>query len=287
MGAGVIGSLYALRFIQTGMDVTIMARGSRLQELKKNGLRFNEKGTIKSVSANLIETLDNDDIYDFIFVPVRYDQMIPALESIKNNGSENIVTLTNTIGYDDWIALVGDRLIPGFPGAGGDIKDGVLSAQFGKKVQGTIFGEINGEKTERIKHLTEIFDAANLPYEVSENILAFHLSHAAFAATIKHFYTQEGIMDAKTAKKRRVLLGVASSMKENVQLLEQAGIPILDPKTKLAGKLPKWIIMLMFHIMLSVKFTRGVLLGDHALAAKEENSQMDEAFRRMALNRRP
>ncbi len=278
-GAGIIGSLYALRFIQAGMNVTVLARGNRLEELQKNGLRYNENGSIKMVSVNLIETLGNDDVYDFIFVPVRYDQMVSALTAIQNNKSKNIITLTNTVRYDEWTAIIGDRLIPGFPGAGGDIKDGVLDGQFGKKVQGTIFGEINGERTERIEQLVRIFETANLPYEISDNIRAFHLSHAAFTATIKHFYTATGIMDSKTAKSSAVLYKVASDIKQNVYLLEQAGIPILDPKTKAAGKLPKWVIVAIFRIMLSMKFTRGVLLGNHALAARVENMQMDKVFR--------
>ncbi|MDR1147533.1 MAG: NAD(P)-binding domain-containing protein [Spirochaetaceae bacterium] len=281
-GAGVIGSLYALRFIQSGMDVTVLARGNRLEELKRNGLQYGEKNSIKSVQVNLIETLRDDDIYDFIFVAVRFDQMVSALKAIKNNKSENIVTLANSVGYDEWIAIVGDRLIPGFPGAGGNITEGILYGQFVKNVQGTIFGEINGEKTERIINLARIFNMAELPCEIPENIRAFHLAHAAFTASIKHFYTADGMMDAKTAKSGAVLHKVAFSVKQNVHLLEQASIPILDPKTRVAGKMPICLIMLLFRIMLSIRLTQSVLLGNHALAAREENMQMAKAFREMA-----
>jgi 2-dehydropantoate 2-reductase len=281
-GAGAIGSLYALRFIQSDMNVTVLARGNRLEELRRNGLQYGEKGSIKTVQVNLIETLLNDDIYDFIFVTVRFDQMLSALTAIKNNKSKNIVTLTNTVGYDEWIAIVGNRLIPGFPGAGGNIVEGVLYAQFVKKVQGMIFGEINGEKTERIVKLIQIFNIAELTYEIPENIKAFHLSHAAFTASIKYFYTTDSMLDVKTAKSSAVLRKVASTLKQNVHLLEQAGIPVLDPKTRAAGKMPICLIMLLFWIMLSIRFTRSVLLGSHALAAREENMQMDKAFKEMA-----
>jgi 2-dehydropantoate 2-reductase len=274
-----------MRFVQAGLDVTMLARDSRLTELRENGLRYDNKGIIKAVPIKVIEKLRDDDVYDFIFVPVRCDQMVSALTAIRNNQSDNILTLTNTVGYDDWTAIIGDRLIPGFPGAGGDIKDGIVSGQFGKKVQGTILGEINGAYTERIKQLGRIFDAAGLPYEISENIRAFHLSHAAFAAVMKHFYTPAGIMDAKTARNKNVLRNVASDLKENVRLLEEAGIPVSDPKTRLAGKLPAWTIIATFRIMLRMRFTRGVLLGNHALAAKEENMRMDRAFRERAFTK--
>lgn len=113
-GAGVIGSLYALRFAQSGFDVTLLARGKRLDELKRKGLRYNDNGTIKQLSIKTVEKLADDDIYDFIFVPVRYDQAESALSAIKNNQSKTIITLTNTIGYNSWLEIVGDRLLPGF-----------------------------------------------------------------------------------------------------------------------------------------------------------------------------
>jgi 2-dehydropantoate 2-reductase len=279
LGAGVIGSLYALRFIQSGMNVTVLARGNRLTELKRNGLQYMAKGSVKTVPINLIKTLSDNDIYDFIFVPVRNDQMPSALTAIRDNKSKIIVTLSNSVGYGKWTAIVGDRLIPGFPGAGGELSEGILRAQFGGKVQGTILGEISGERTTRIERIAKIFETANLPYEISTNIRAFHLSHAAFAASIKHFYTPSGIMDTKTAKGGDILGEVASDIKHNICLLKRVGIPILDPKVRVAGKMPVWCIVLMFKIMLSMDFTRSVLLGSHALAAKEEVIQMDKAFR--------
>ncbi len=39
-GAGVIGSLYATLFSQAGYDVTVYARGKRLEALKEKGLIF-------------------------------------------------------------------------------------------------------------------------------------------------------------------------------------------------------------------------------------------------------
>lgn len=38
-GAGVIGSIYAMKFIEAGLDVTIFARSNRFKSLKENGLQ--------------------------------------------------------------------------------------------------------------------------------------------------------------------------------------------------------------------------------------------------------
>ncbi len=278
-GAGVVGSIYALRFAQSGLDVTLLARGERLKSIKNDGLRYNDNGVINHISINVIEKLEDNDIYDFIFVPVRYDQAESALSAIKNNHSKTIITLTNTMGYDRWLEIVGDRLLPGFPGAGGDMKDGILYAQFGsEKHQGTIFGEINGQITERVKDLAQIFEVSNLHYEIQENIKAFHISHTATAIVIKHFYTNAGMMDIETAKSEDTLLKIAKELKQNIYLVAKAGIPVIPNETKLMGELSEDDIIAMYRKMLSNDFTIDVLLGNHAISAKAEILLLDELF---------
>jgi len=278
-GAGVVGSIYALRFAQSGLDVTLLARGKRLEALKRDGLRYNDKGMIKHISIKTIEKLEDDDIYDFIFVPVRYDQAEAALSAIKNNHSKTIITLTNTTGYDRWLEIVGDRLLPGFPGAGGDMKDGILYAQFGsEKHQGTIFGEINGQITERVKELSQIFEASNLHYEIQKNIKAFHISHAATAIVIKHFYTTAGMMDIDTAKSENTLIKIAKELKQNIHLVAKTGIPVIPKETKSMGELSENNIIAMYRQMLSNDFTIDVLLGNHAVSAKAEILLLNEMF---------
>lgn len=287
LGAGVIGSVYALRFAQYGLDVTLLARGKRLDLLKRNGLRYNDNRTIKQISIKTIEKLDNDDIYDFIFVPVRYDQAESALSAIKNNQSKTIVTLTNTIGYDSWLDIVGDRLLPGFPGAGGDIKDDVLYAQFGaEKHQGTIFGEIHGQTTERVKELAKIFEAADLHYEIQKDIQAFHVSHAALAIVNKHFYTNEGMVDIETARSENILSKIAADIKQNIHLVEQAGIPVIPPQTKVMGEWSDSEIISWYRQMLSNDFIIDVKLGNHAVSQKAEILLLDEMFHKKISVRR-
>lgn len=284
-GAGVVGSIYALRFAQSGLNVTLLARGSRLEALKKDGLGYNDNGVIKYMPIKTIEKLEDDDIYDFIFVPVRYDQAEAALYAIRNNYSKNIITLTNTVGYDRWLEIVGDRLIPGFPGAGGDMKDSILYAQFGsEKHQGTIFGEINGQITKRVKELAQIFEASNLHYEIQENITAFHISHTATAIVIKHFYTNTGMMDIETAKSESTLLKIAAELKQNIAMVAQGRISVIPPETKSMGEMSKEDIMDMYRKMLSNDFTIDVLLGNHAVSAKEEIMLLDEIFNKNFTN---
>lgn len=279
LGAGVVGSIYALRFFQHGLDVTILARNKRFEELRKNGLQYDVNGTIKSVPIQTVEKLDNDEIYDFIFVPVRFDQIESALVQLKDNPSKTIITLTNTVGYNSWVEIVGDRLLPGFPGAGGDLRDGVLYAQFGsEKHQGTIFGEISGEITERVDELSQILEAAELHYEIQEDIESFHITHAATAIVVKHFYKNNAMVDVQGAKSDSILSKIAEELKRNIHMLEQAGIPVIPDQTKIMGDWSKEEIMNMYRSMLSNDFTIDVLLGEHAIKQQSEIRLLDTAF---------
>ncbi|WP_152397941.1 ketopantoate reductase family protein [Paenibacillus cellulositrophicus] len=278
-GAGIVGSIYALRFAQSGLDVTLLARGKRLEALQKNGLRYNDHGTIKQMSIKTIGKLEDDDIYDFILVPVRFDQAESALSAIKNNQSQTIVTLTNTIGYESWLDIVGDRLLPGFPGAGGDMKEDVLYAQFGsEKHQGTIFGEINGQTSERVKELAEILEMAGLHYVIQHDMYAFHVSHAAVAVGNKHFCTDEGVVDLETARSERTLRKIAADIKQNLRLVELAGIPVIPTETKAMGELSEQDLTAMYRQMLSNDFIIDVMLGDHAISQRAEIMLLDEKF---------
>ena len=53
-GAGVIGSLYAVLFAETGYDTSIYARGKRLEFLKKNGLLYKKNQNIRWAEATIL-----------------------------------------------------------------------------------------------------------------------------------------------------------------------------------------------------------------------------------------
>ena len=48
-GAGVIGSLYAALLAEAGYDVSVYARGRRLESLTQDGLLYKGKGKIRKL----------------------------------------------------------------------------------------------------------------------------------------------------------------------------------------------------------------------------------------------
>ena len=154
-GAGVIGSYYATLLAAAGEDVSLLARGRRLEQLRSRR------------DINVLDRVADSELFDFIFVAVRSNQMISALDALRSNVSGTIVTLANSDGdYSGWEEAVGKgRLLPAFPGAGGSIdSEGGLHAKLTPRwIQPTVFGEIDGSRTERSAVLGAIFRKAGIP----------------------------------------------------------------------------------------------------------------------------
>ena len=145
-GAGVIGSLYAALFAKTGYDVSIYARGKRLEILQTKGLLYLENKSIRKANVSICSKLEDNDIYDFIFLTVRENQLYQALGELKTNKSRCIVTMVNSVDdYSKWEQTCGrGRILPAFPGAGGSIDGGILDGALTPGfIQPTTFGEIS------------------------------------------------------------------------------------------------------------------------------------------------
>lgn len=129
-GAGVIGSLYAVLLKEAGYDTTIYARGHRLESLQNQGLLYKKNNIIKKVDIKVIDHLQDNDIYEFIFFTVRENQLYQALTELKSNKSKTIITMVNSLdNYEKWESIVGKgRILPAFPGTGGTITHSILDA---------------------------------------------------------------------------------------------------------------------------------------------------------------
>ncbi|WP_127549228.1 MULTISPECIES: ketopantoate reductase family protein [Paenibacillus] len=276
-GAGVIGSMYAIKLIEAGFDVTLFARSDRYKSLRENGLRYMEKGTVRSIKVNVIDTLQNDDIYDFIFVTVRYDRSESALLTLKDNQSKNIVTMTsNSMGFSSWLDIVGDRLLPAFPGFGGQIKDGVLHARFLPKIiAATAFGEINGVVTERIENLAKILKTAKLPYVIKKDMQAYLITHSVSdIAMLSFLHSENKIIDKKTARTRKTARKITVTLKAHLKAIQKAGVSIDPPMLKMVLKFPNLFLDLFFMTWLRTKMVRDMMLPDYANHANNEIVQL-------------
>ena len=279
-GAGVIGSLYAVLFAETGYDTSIYARGKRLEFLKKNGLLYKKNQNIRRAKATILGELSDNDAYDFILLTVRENQLYEALAELKNNKSNIIVTMVNSLdSYKKWEDIVGKgRILPAFPGAGGSINnDGILDAALTPRmIQPTTFAEISGNKSEKTKQFSKILRHAHIPYQKVVDMRMWQLCHLAMVVPIADAY-YEADCPERAGRDWKTMKKTARRLKRNFTFLR-----------KQKGKLSPWkmnifrfLPLSFLTIMLAVTF--GSSFGDkfmyqHAMKAPDEMRELHKQF---------
>lgn len=290
-GAGVIGCFYATLFCEAGYDTTIYARGKRLESLKKNGLIYIKKRKKTKVKPKIIETVKNEDTYDFIFLTVRENQVHQALNELRNNSSPNIVTMVNTIEpYSDWERICGEgRIIPAFPGAGGSFDGNILKADLTPRfIQPTTFAEINGEKTKRVLMLSAIFRHSSIPYQIVNDMHKWQICHLAMVVPIADAY-YEADNPEKAGEDRDVMYRTARRMKRNYITLHNLGIALSPKKMNVFRFIPITVLRIGLSVIFQSDFGK-MFMYQHSMKAPNEMRQLHRQFYKyimFELNRNP
>lgn len=187
LGAGVIGSVYAGHLLRAGHDVTLVARGTRLTDLRGHGLVLEdaESGERRELPVEALDAPAPDGRYDLIVVAVRYEQLIetlPILAEMPN--APDVLFLGNTAGRGRrLIEGLGDRALFGFPAAGG-VRDGAAVRYVLIRQQKTMLGEPSGTTSSRVRRLQAMFSDARFPTRVTADIDGWLLGHIAFVVPI-------------------------------------------------------------------------------------------------------
>lgn len=277
-GAGVIGSIYAVLMSGVGYDVTVLARGKRLVDLLDNGLRYYKKGKVETANITVIDRLEDSDKYDYIFLPVRTEQLKQALCELKSNKSPNIVTMVNTLEkYEELEKICGvNRLIPAFPGAGGSIDNGILNASLTPKIiQPTTFGEISKRKTDRIAELAEIFRKSHIPYQIVSDMHNWQISHLGMVVPIADAYYMSSSPET-VYENKAIMKKTAKQMKDNFKIL--AKHKILSPfKFYLFMICPTWVFTIILSAVFKSKFGHKFMY-EHSMNAPQEMRQLHTEF---------
>ena len=220
-GAGVIGSLYAVLFKEAGYDTTIYARGHRLDILQNQGLLYKKNNKIKKIDIIVLDQLNDDDMYDFIFLTVRENQLYQALIELKSNKSKTIITMVNSLdNYEIWENIVGKgRIMPAFPGAGGTITNGTLDASLTPRfIQPTTFSEISGKKTKRAEQLSQIFKHAHIPFQQVNDMHIWQLCHLGMVVPLADAYYQTEHPES-VGQDKVIMKKTARELKDNFKIL--------------------------------------------------------------------
>ncbi|MDD3231313.1 MAG: 2-dehydropantoate 2-reductase N-terminal domain-containing protein [Oscillospiraceae bacterium] len=279
-GAGVIGSLYAALFASVDFEVSLVARGNRLAELRKSGLRYWEKGKICTADVTVKEILSDGVHFDYIFLTVRAEQAEDALKALQTNQSPTIVTMVNSLTpYAEWEALCGKgRILPAFPGAGGGWRDGALDAALTPYViQPTTFGEIDGRKTPRAALLKRLFQTANIPCQIVSDMHLWQLCHLAMVVPLADAYYNTAGDPALVYQNKPVLRQAAEELRHNFRAIKRQYGALSPAKMNLFRVLPTGTLRAILSAVYKTSFADRFMY-QHAMKAPEEMRRLHEEF---------
>jgi len=287
-GAGVIGSIFAGKLAKKGYFVTVLARGNRYKEIIENGIVLNNSlnNKLDKIKVNITDTLSETDIYDYIIVTVQNNQINDILPFLAKNKSPNIVfVVNNPLGYENWINSVGyDRILIGFPSAGGERQNGIVNYFIGKGInklfQSTTFGELNGKKTKRLNMLYEIFKKSGFSPSINNKMDWWQKTHVSVILPIAKALYRYQSNNYELSKSYKTLKIMVLATRELFSILKSNNIKI-TPTKLLFYYLPSNIIGKIWQIVMKTKIAEYAM-AKHTIVGKEEIEILEKQF--MTLN---
>ena len=231
-GAGVQGSYLAHTLVRGSNDVTVLARGKRAEQLKKHGLvilhYFQHKNTIDEVKV--IHELQPDDLYDLIFVVMKYNDFPSVLPILAENQSKNIVLVGNNADAHGMQNILQEKSAMTKSVTFGFQLNGGLREESGRIIclRGggqLLLGSLDGEIT--IKPLLETaFKHVKFKLAYHDDIDAWLKSHIVTIVALSSVgYLYDGDLK-KVSKDKKLLKQAISVMDEGFQILEILGYTI-------------------------------------------------------------
>lgn len=290
-GAGPLGSLFAARLQQGGNEVSLLARGQRLAELREHGIVLVDvlTGGQTITRVNVVEELAPDDAYDLVLVIMRKNhalQILPVLAA--NRHTPNVLFLMNNAAGPGALveALGQERVLIGFPNSAGYRRGHVMYCLTGTEKDKAYvpFGEVDGRITDRTRQVAHILESApGLGAEIRTDMDAWLKYHVAllFPSLALALYAA-GVDNYRLARTRDLVVLAIRAMREGFRVLRSLGLPVTPSKFKVIEWLPEPIVVLLLQRLL-VNPLVATALVKHAEAARDEVEHLIGEF--MALAR--
>ncbi len=281
-GAGVLGSLYAALLHKAGTDVTLVARGSRYEELNKHGvvLKKFDTGEESTTRVRLVEGMPADEYFDVCLVLVQKTQLESTLSALKvnphipafvfmNNTAEGPQAMINALGRE--------RVMMGHANAGGERVGHVVHYMITQEIT---LGELDGQKSERLFQIADILKKAGLDVAFSANIDSWKRYHVALAVPFGCAMYMNESCNIELSKNREDVVKCLQGIREAFAVLRKLGYPVEPPKLRWVFALPDFILAPLFQKVLKTKIA-DIGMARHLRNARDEMDQLEKEFFRL------
>jgi 2-dehydropantoate 2-reductase len=282
-GAGVIGSLYAAKLGHAGHDVAILARGRRLADLKAHGLIVEDAMTAGRLTATVgvVDALGPEDRYDLVLVPVRRDQLQTVLGRLSAaRFTPNVLFFCNTAaGPDELVNALGrDRVLLGFPGAGG-MRDNAVVRYLLIRQQPTVIGELDGSISPRLRRFHAAFERAGFPTVISRHMDGWLRYHAVFVCSICGAIYEADGSASRLADRPEILRVMVQATREGFAALHRQGITGAPGNLRMLYEvMPCWFAVRYWRRRARQRRARGVRPARAAGEGISETVGLGDAF---------
>lgn len=268
-GAGVLGSICALRLSTAGHDVTLLARGERLVEIRSNGLRLVEYASGESRNANvsLVESFGADDRYDLALIMMQRQQAIESLPTLaRNRVVPTFLFIGNcAAGVGMYAKALGEnRVLLGFVLSGGYIEEGVV--RYGER--DGVIPTIVGGSALALGEVAEVLKGAFGSVEIDSDIEGWLTTHAATIVPLAcALYSSGGDASRLSRTRDGIVLGIRA-VRELFEAERRLGIKMKPKMVRTMIGLPEPILaFLMSRSLRNPEVAFGLR---HALVARRE-----------------
>lgn len=229
VGAGAIGGYFGGRLLEKGEDVTFLVREGRKKQIEQHGLRIESVHGDINLQPKLVLREEVNEKYDLIILSTKSYHLHAAMEDIRPFVTEEtmILPLLNGISHIETLVIeFGDRHV-----LGGLCFIETTLATNGNVVQTSpihnlVFGERNGEETERIKKVKEAFSHTKANFIYSDQIMKEMWHKYLFISLLSGATT---LMRAPIGPIREVESGfdaLSEIATEVVTVMEKIGAPV-------------------------------------------------------------
>jgi 2-dehydropantoate 2-reductase len=173
VGAGAIGGYFGGRLLEKGEDVTFLVRERRQQQLLEHGLVIESANGNVILQPKTIVASDQSGNFDVILLSTKSYHLQVAIEDIRPFVGENTMILpllNGMIHMDKLIEEFGEeRVLGGLCFIESTLDDNGTVVQ-ASPINDLVFGERNGQITERIIKLEKAFSGTKAKFRLSQKI---------------------------------------------------------------------------------------------------------------------
>lgn len=232
-GAGPFGSLFAERLKEAQHEVTVLARGERLKQIREHGVVIKDHKTdeVTVTQVPVVDTLEEDDVYDLIIVPMRKNQALEILPILKKNKHVPTVLfmMNNAAGSKELVDALGkDRVMIGFPLPGGK-REGhamrMLTVNGNNKWTLPI-GEVDGTVSTRTKAVAAVLESMRgYAVDIRKDMDDWLICHVAIliVSFVPAVYATNQDLD-RFARTRDAILLAIRGQREAFKALQKTGV---------------------------------------------------------------